>query len=110
MGLFGKKNNDETKCKKCNLEFSSPERLERHTEKAHGKSSKTQIKKETWGSIKTRNRKNRNVGSDKIILVLRTRMHQAYCQNNTVSSDKFFVIQQFVSQYLLCLCYQRPHF
>ena len=63
MGLFGKKNNDETKCKKCNLEFSSPERLERHTEKAHGNSSKTQIKKETWGSIKTTNRKNRNVGS-----------------------------------------------
>ena len=63
MGLFGKKNSDETKCNKCDLKFSSPERLERHTEKAHGKSSKTQIKKETWGSIKTRNRKNRNVGS-----------------------------------------------
>jgi len=42
MGLFGNKN-DETKCNKCDLEFSSPERLERHTEKAHGKSSKTQI-------------------------------------------------------------------
>ena len=39
MGLFGKKN-DETKCNKCDLEFSSSERLERHTEKAHGKSSK----------------------------------------------------------------------
>jgi len=63
MGLFGKKDNDETKCNKCDLEFSSSERLERHTEKAHGKNSKTQIKKETWGSIKTRNRKNRNVGS-----------------------------------------------
>ena len=63
MWLFGKKDNDETKCNKCDLEFSSPERLKRHTEKAHGKSSKTQIKKETWGSIKTRNRKNRNVGS-----------------------------------------------
>ena len=63
MGLFGKKNNNETKCKKCNLEFSSPERLDRHTEKAHSKSSKTQTKKETWGSIKTRNRKDRNVGS-----------------------------------------------
>ena len=62
MGLFGKKN-DETKCKKCDLEFSSPERLERHTEKSHGKSSKTQNKKNTWGIIKTRNRKNRNVGS-----------------------------------------------
>ena len=63
MGLFGKKNNVETKCKKCNLEFSSPERLERHTEKAHGKSSKTQIKKETWGSIKTTNKKDRNVSA-----------------------------------------------
>ena len=63
MGLFDKKNNDETKCKKCNLEFSSPERLERHNEKAHGKSSKTQIKKETWGTIATRRRKDRNVSS-----------------------------------------------
>jgi len=62
MGLFGKKNN-ETKCKKCDLEFSSPERLERHVEKAHSKGSKTQIKKETWGTIKTRNRKNRNVSA-----------------------------------------------
>ena len=62
MGLFGKKN-DGTKCSKCDLEFSSPERLERHTEKAHGKSSKTQNKKNTWGIIKSRNRKNRNVGS-----------------------------------------------
>ena len=63
MGLFGKKNNDDTKCKKCNLEFSSPERLERHTEKAHGKSSKTQTKKNTWGIIKTRNKKDRNVAA-----------------------------------------------
>ena len=63
MGLFGKKNNDETKCNKCDLEFSSPERLERHVEKAHGKNSKTQTKKNTWGITKTRNRKNRNVGS-----------------------------------------------
>ena len=63
MGLFGKKNNDETKCKKCDLEFSSPERLECHTEKAHSKGSKTQIKKETWGTIKTRNRKDRNVSA-----------------------------------------------
>ena len=60
MGLFGKKN-DEIKCKKCDLEFSSPERLERHAEKAHSKGSKTQIKKETWGIIKTKNRKKRNV-------------------------------------------------
>ena len=49
MGLFGKKD-DETKCSKCDLEFSSPERLERHTEKAHGKNSKTQTKKNTWGN------------------------------------------------------------
>ena len=63
MGLFGKNNKDETNCNKCNLEFSSSERLERHTEKAHSKSSKTQTKKETWGTIKTRNRKNRNVGA-----------------------------------------------
>ena len=63
MGLFGKKDNDETKCKKCDLEFSSPERLKRHPEKAHSKGSKTQIKKETWGSIKTRKRKDRNVAA-----------------------------------------------
>ena len=63
MGLFGKKDNDETKCNKCDLEFSSPERLERHTEKAHSNGSKTQFKKETWGSIKTRHRKDRNVAA-----------------------------------------------
>ena len=63
MGLFGNKDKDETKCKKCDLEFSSLERLERHTEKAHSKGSKTQIKKETWGSIKTRHRKDRNVAA-----------------------------------------------
>ena len=62
MGLFGKKD-DETKCSKCDLEFSSPERLERNTEKAHSKGSKTQIKKDTWGITKTRNRKNRNVSA-----------------------------------------------
>ena len=62
MGLFGKKD-DGTICKKCELEFSSPERLERHTEKAHSKGSKTQIKKDTWGITKTRNRKNRNVSA-----------------------------------------------
>jgi len=63
MSLFSKKNNDEIKCKKCDLEFSTPERLERHTQKAHSKGSKTQIKKETWGIIKTRNKKNRNVST-----------------------------------------------
>ena len=62
MGLFGKKGN-ETKCKKCDLEFSSPERLERHVEKAHSQGSRTQTKKNTWGTIKTRNSKNRNVSS-----------------------------------------------
>ena len=62
MGFFGKKD-DETKCKKCDLEFSSPERLERHVEKAHSKSSKTQTKKNTWGITKTRNSKNRNVSA-----------------------------------------------
>ena len=62
MGLFGKKD-DGTKCKKCDLEFSSPERLERHVEKAHSKSSKTQTKKNTWGITKTRNSKNRNVSA-----------------------------------------------
>ena len=62
MGLFGNKD-DGTKCKKCDLEFSSPERLERHVEKAHSKSSKTQTKKNTWGITKTRNSKNRNVSS-----------------------------------------------
>ena len=63
MGLFGNKDKDETKCKKCDLEFSSPDRLKRHTEKAHSKGSKTQIKKETWGTIATRRRKDRNVSA-----------------------------------------------
>ena len=56
MGLFGKKDNDETKCNKCDLEFSSPERLKRHTEKAHPNASKTQIKTEKWVTIKTRHK------------------------------------------------------
>ena len=49
--------------RKCDLEFSSPERLERHAEKAHSQGSKTQTKKNTWGITKTKNRKNRNVSS-----------------------------------------------
>ncbi len=49
--------------KKCDLEFSSHDRLERHIEKAHPKSSKSQLKKGTWGVTKTRNKKDRNVGS-----------------------------------------------
>jgi len=38
MGLFkkGKKEKTETKCKVCNLELPTPERLERHLKKAHG--------------------------------------------------------------------------
>ena len=63
MGFFGGNDSNQTKCKKCDLEFSSHERLERHTDKAHPKSSKTQFKKDTWGVTKTRNRKNRNVGA-----------------------------------------------
>jgi len=63
MGLFGNKGKDGTKCKKCDLEFSSPERLKRHSEKAHSKSSKTQTKKNTWGIIKTSRKKDRNVAS-----------------------------------------------
>jgi len=62
MGFFSKKD-DGTKCKKCDLVFSSAERLERHAEKAHSKSSKTQTKKNTWGITKTKNAKNRNVSS-----------------------------------------------
>ena len=62
MGFFDNKDNG-TKCKKCDLEFSSPERLERHAEKAHSQGSKTQTKKNTWGITKTKNRKNRNVSS-----------------------------------------------
>jgi uncharacterized C2H2 Zn-finger protein len=36
MGFFGKSENL-TKCKECGLEFSDPERLKRHHEKAHEK-------------------------------------------------------------------------
>ncbi len=39
---------DMIKCKKCDLEFSSEERLERHIVKAHGKLSKSQIKRDTY--------------------------------------------------------------
>jgi len=35
MGLF-KKDQNQTKCKKCGLELHVPERLERHMKKAHG--------------------------------------------------------------------------
>lgn len=37
MGLFKrKKDENETKCKECGMEFPTSERLERHTKKAHG--------------------------------------------------------------------------
>ncbi|WP_268541547.1 hypothetical protein [Candidatus Nitrosotenuis cloacae] len=37
MGLFKKKSDEnETKCKTCGLELHDPERLKRHTKKAHG--------------------------------------------------------------------------
>ena len=58
MGLFGKKNNDETKCNKCDLEFSSSERVRnviprRHTARAqklrskrkHGEASKLETER-----------------------------------------------------------------
>lgn len=36
MGLFKKKESNETKCKTCGLELHDPERLKRHITKAHG--------------------------------------------------------------------------
>jgi len=36
MGLFGKKDGNQTKCKECGMELHQPERLERHMKKAHG--------------------------------------------------------------------------
>ena len=36
MGLFDKKDKNETKCDVCDLELPTPERLERHKKKAHG--------------------------------------------------------------------------
>jgi len=62
MGFFSR-DDSQTKCKKCSLEFPSHDRLERHTEKAHPKSSRSQNKKNTWGTQKTRHSKDRNVGS-----------------------------------------------
>jgi len=63
MGFFTRNDSDQTKCKKCSLEFPTHDRLERHTEKAHPKSSRSQNKKNTWGTQKTKNAKDRNVGS-----------------------------------------------
>ena len=34
--IFCKKNNNKTKCDVCDLELTTPERLERHKKKAHG--------------------------------------------------------------------------
>ena len=36
MGLFDKKDKNNTKCDVCDLELPTPERLERHKKKAHG--------------------------------------------------------------------------
>jgi len=36
LGLFRKKDKNETKCKECGLELHDPKRLERHLKKAHG--------------------------------------------------------------------------
>ena len=95
----------------CNLEFSSPERLERHTEKAHGKELKNSDKEGNMGKHQNQKQKgSKRICRIKSILALRIHTLQACCQNNTASSDNFFEIQQFVLQYLLCLCYQQPHF
>lgn len=36
MGWFKRKPKNETKCKECGLELTTPERLVRHMKKAHG--------------------------------------------------------------------------
>ncbi len=36
MGLFKKKETNETKCKTCGMELHDPEKLKRHINKAHG--------------------------------------------------------------------------
>ena len=84
MGLFGGNDGSQTKCKKCDLEFSSHERLERHTEKAHPKSSKTQFKKDTWGVTKTRNRKNRNVGAGWFYLFFFSQSHSGRSSSSSI--------------------------
>ena len=58
MGLFSS-NKTKTKCDKCNMEFSSSERLERHKQKAHsGVLSKSEIKRNHWGRTKPKKEKN----------------------------------------------------
>ena len=37
IGPFRKKDDSKTKCKKCGLDLHTPERLERHRKKAHGR-------------------------------------------------------------------------
>ena len=39
MGLFGRNQNDSTKCKNCGTEFPNPDRLKRHFEIAHKKNN-----------------------------------------------------------------------
>ena len=84
MGFFGGNDSSQTKCKKCDLEFSSHERLERHTDKAHPKSSKTQLKKDTWGVTKTRNRKNRNVGAGWFYLFFFSQSHSGRSSSSSI--------------------------
>jgi hypothetical protein len=84
MGFFGGNDSNQTKCKKCDLEFSSHERLERHTDKAHPKSSKTQLKKDTWGVTKTRNRKNRNVGAGWFYLFFFSQSHSGRSSSSSI--------------------------
>ena len=58
MGLFGS-NKNQTKCDKCNMELSTPERLERHKQKAHGGVlSKSEIKRSHWGKTKSKKENN----------------------------------------------------
>ncbi len=49
MGLFKKKQDNQTKCKVCGLELYSPERLERHQKKAHGRVPQKKIDEDSGG-------------------------------------------------------------
>lgn len=58
MGLFGS-NKNQTKCDKCNMELSTPERLKKHKQKAHsGVLSKSEIKRSHWGKTKPKKENN----------------------------------------------------
>jgi len=51
MGLFKKKKDkNQTKCKECSLELSSPERLERHLKRAHGNVPEKKLDEKGSGS------------------------------------------------------------